>query len=230
MIFRGIQKTTLIDFPGKVAATLFVDKCNFRCGYCQNPDLVLEREENELSEKEVFEFLESRKKYLDGVCITGGEPTLHPGLKHFIGKVKALGLLVKLDTNGTNPKMLKELINEKLVDFAAMDIKNPLEKYDLAANVHVDINAVKESIELLKQGKVDYEFRTTIVPGITEREDIKKIGELLKGAKRFAVQQFMNDVPLVDKKFCHIVPYSETELKEMKKELEEFIELVELRK
>jgi len=229
MIFRGLQKTTLIDFPGKVASTLFVDKCNFRCGYCQNPSLVFEREENEISEREALDFLKERKKYLDGVCITGGEPTLHPGLKHFIGKVKNLGLLVKLDTNGTNPKMLKELIEEKLVDFVAMDIKNPLEKYDLATNVRVDISAVKESIELLKLGKVDYEFRSTIVPGITQKEDIPKIGILLRGAKKFVLQQFMNDVPLVDEKFRNVTPYPETELKEMKKELEKFIELVELR-
>jgi len=229
MIFRGIQKTTLIDYPGHVATTLFLDKCNFRCPFCHNPLLVFEKEENEISEKEVMEFLKRRKKYLDGVCITGGEPTLHAGLKFFIIQVRELGLKIKLDTNGTNPKLLKELIEENLLDYIAMDLKAPLEKYDLATNVHVDKQAVKESIDLLLEGKVDYEFRTTVVPGIIEPEDIKVMGELVKGAKKFSLQQFINSVPLVDEKFMKVNPYPVETLKEMKKELEKFVSAVELR-
>lgn len=229
MIFRGLQKTTLIDYPEHIAATLFVDKCNFRCPFCQNPSLVFEKEENEISEKEVLEFLKSRREYLEGVCITGGEPTLHGGLKFFIRQVKELGLKVKLDTNGTNPTLLRELIEEKLVDYIAMDVKASLEKYDLATNVNADIGAIRESIELLKEGRVDYEFRTTVVPTIIEMDDIEKIGELVKGAKLFVLQQFVNDVPLVDEKFRDIQPYSKETLEEMKKIMEKFVEKVEIR-
>ena len=229
MIFRGLQKTTLIDYPGHIASTFFVDKCNFRCPFCHNPLLVFEKEENEISEKEALEFLEKRKRYIEGICITGGEPTLHPGLKFFIRQVKDLGLKVKLDSNGTSPALLKELIDEKLVDYIAMDIKAPLEKYDLATNVHTDLEAIKKSIELLKEGRVAYEFRATIVPGIIKPEDIKKMGELLKGADKFAFQQFSNHGPLVDQKFEKLNPYPLETLKEMAKEMEKYVKKVELR-
>ncbi|MEM0360597.1 MAG: anaerobic ribonucleoside-triphosphate reductase activating protein [Candidatus Diapherotrites archaeon] len=229
MIFRGIQKTTLIDYPHHIATTLFVDKCNFRCGFCQNPLLVLEKEKREISEKEALEFLKNRKKYIEGVCITGGEPTVHGGLKFFATQVKELGLKVKIDTNGTNPALLRELISEKKVDYIAMDIKAPLEKYDSVANVHVDIEAVKESIAILKEGKVDYEFRTTVVPPIICLEDIEKIGIMVQGAKFFALQQFVNDVPLLDEKFQEIKPYPVEVLKGMAKMLEKYVKRTEVR-
>jgi pyruvate formate lyase activating enzyme len=229
MIFRGLQKTTLIDYPSHIASTLFVDKCNFRCGFCQNPSLVLEKETREISEKEALEFLKGRKKYLEGVCISGGEPTVHGGLKFFITQVKELGLKVKLDTNGTNPSLLRELINEKMVDYIAMDIKGPLERYDAIANVRVDLEAVKESIGLLKESKVDYEFRTTVVPTIICLEDIEKIGQMVKGARFFALQQFVNEVPLVDDKFREIQPYPVEVLRGMAKILEKYVKRVEVR-
>lgn len=229
MIFRGLQKTTLIDYPGHIAATLFVDKCNFRCPYCQNPQLVFEETGEKITEKEVLEFLKKRKKYLEGICITGGEPTLHPELNYFARRVKDLGLKVKVDTNGTNPKMLRELIEENLVDYVSMDVKAPLEKYEKAVRVHADTNAIKESIELLKESRVNYEFRLTVVPTITQMEDIEKIGKLVKGAKLFVLQQFENDVPLVDEKFQKIKPYSKKKLEEMKKVMEKFVEKVKVK-
>ncbi len=229
MIFRGLQKTTLIDYPNEVACTLFVDKCNFRCPYCQNPSLVLEEAEESISEREVLEFLRKRKNVLDAVCITGGEPTLHSGLKHFIQRVKELGYKVKLDTNGTNPGMLRELIEEKLADYIAMDIKAPIEKYDKAANVIVDKEAVQKSVELLKSSGIDYEFRTTVVPGILEKKDFEKMGKWLKGAKAFYLQQFEKDAPLLDPRFQKVRSYSSEELEEMKKIMEKYVERVEIR-
>jgi len=229
MIFHGLQKTTLIDYPGEVACTLFVDKCNFRCPYCQNPALVLEKAEEALSENEALEFLRKRKKVLDGVCVTGGEPLLYAGLKPFLQRVKGLGYKVKVDTNGTNPKMLRELIDGKLVDYVAMDIKAPIEKYDNATKVIADKNAVKESVELLKEGRVEYEFRCTVVPGIVEKEDIEEMGKWLSGAKAFYLQQFVNSVPLLDEKFQSVQPYFPADLKEMKKAMEKYIEKVEIR-
>jgi len=229
MIFRGLQKTTLIDYPGHVAATLFVDKCNFRCGFCQNPLLVFEKEENEISEKQALEFLAERKKYIEGLCITGGEPLLHPGLKFFARQVKGLGLKVKLDTNGTSPALLRELVEEKLVDYIAMDIKAAPGKYNKAANVEVDLGAVKESIALLLEGKADYEFRTTVVPTIIQKEDIPEIGEMVGGARLFALQQFVNSIPLVDEKFQEMPPYPKETLLEMAKEMEKYVDKVEVR-
>ncbi len=229
MIFRGLQKTTLIDYPGHVAATFFVDKCNFRCPYCHNPRLVFETETNEITEEEALEFLEKRKKLIDGICVTGGEPTLHPGLKFFFQKAKGIGLKIKLDSNGTNPGFLKELIEEGLVDFVAMDVKAPLEKYGKATGVKADTGAVKESIELLKKGKVDYEFRATVVPGIIELEDIPKMGKLVEGAKKFVFQQFVSGLPVVSKEFESKSPYPLETLKEMKKEMEKFVEKVKIR-
>ncbi len=229
MIFHGLQKTTLIDFPGEIACTLFVDKCNFRCPYCQNPLLVLEQAKEALSESEVLEFLRKRKKVLDGVCVTGGEPTLYAGLKPFFRRVKELGYKIKLDTNGTNPRMVRELIEEKLVDYVAMDIKAPLEKYDKATNSIVNKNAIKESIEILKEGKTGYEFRTTVVPKILEPEDFEEIGKMLKGAKAFYLQQFVNSVPLLDKEFQSIDPFPDRVLEQIKKTMQKYVEKVEIR-
>ncbi len=229
MLIRGIQKTSLIDFPGKIATTLFLDSCNFRCPYCYNIDLVLgtNKLENH-TEEEILEFLKSRKKFIDGVCLTGGEPCLHPDLKEFIAKIKNLGLLVKLDTNGTNPEVLKELIEEKLIDYIAMDIKAPLEKYEKVVKRKVDLEKIQESVNIIRNSGIDYEFRTTVVPGLFNREDALAIGKWLKGSRRYFLQQFRSEKTL-DEKFKGKEPYSIEQLKELAETAKPFFEKVEIR-
>ena len=242
MKIGGLQKLTLVDYPGKVAATVFLIGCNFRCPFCQNPELVdPEKIKNqpEISEEQFFWFLDSEQGLLDGICITGGEPTIHSDLIDFIKKIKDKGFLVKLDTNGSKPEVLSELVDEKLIDFIAMDIKTSIDvkiknqkskikNYDIATEVNVDINKIKRSVELIKNSGIDYEFRMTAVPGLVEKEDIEKIGKWLRGCKKFALQQFQNK-KVLDKEFEKIQPYSEETLKEFKKILEKYIEKVELR-
>jgi len=190
MKIGGIQKFSTVDYPGYAVASIFTIGCNMRCGYCHNPELVLpEQFVGEIPEDEILEFLDSRRGLLDGVAISGGEPTMQPDLPDFIRKVKALGFRVKLDTNGTNPEMLKYLIDEKLVDFVAMDIKGPLDKYVQIAARPVDIDAIEECIRLAKT--VDHEFRTTIVRTQLEPADFEAIGQLVDGAQRFALQYFI---------------------------------------
>ena len=190
---KGFIETSLVDWDGKVVSVVFLPGCNFRCPYCQNMDLIDHPEKfKTITEERVFKYLESHKDFIDGVCITGGEPTLHKnkGLTDFIKKIKQMGFLVKLDTNGSDPDHLKELVNDGLIDFAAMDIKAPLEGYNKATNVKVDTEAIKESIEFLLSGKIDNEFRTTVVPTITGLADIEGISKLIAGAKKYVLQQF----------------------------------------
>ena len=190
--FFGLQKTTLLDYPGKLASTLFTGGCNFCCPFCHNSDLVYLREGiKEIGSSEILDFLAGRKNILDGICISGGEPLLQEGLIPFIKEVKKLGLLVKLDTNGFLYDKLKELIDLKLVDYVAMDIKNAPKKYALTAGLkEIDLEPILKSVELLKSNVVDYEFRTTIVKEFHDETDIKEIGLWLKGAKRYYLQNF----------------------------------------
>jgi pyruvate formate lyase activating enzyme len=229
MIIKGIQKTTLIDFPGKVACTLFTGGCNFRCGFCQNPDLISFDSNNAVPEKEFFSFLESRKNWLNGVCITGGEPTLQQDLSEFCRKIKEMGFEVKLDSNGSNPLILKELIEKKLVDYIAMDIKTSSEKYSELCSVEIDLNKINQSIELIKNSGLDYEFRCTVIPEFFSDKDALKIGEWLNGSKFFALQQFRNDLPMVDPEFKNKEPFPAEKLFELKKLLEPFFEKIEIR-
>ncbi|HLD58913.1 MAG TPA: anaerobic ribonucleoside-triphosphate reductase activating protein [archaeon] len=229
LIFKGIQKTTLIDFPRQIACTLFLPNCNFKCGYCYNTALVENKDTGvSISEQQALAFLEERKRFLDGVCLTGGEPTLCRELPAFCAKVKQKGFLVKIDTNGTNPEMLKELIEKRLVDFIAMDIKAPLEKYPLFANAPVDLKKIKQSIGIIKKSGLEYEFRTTVVPALSE-EDILEIARLLKGAKKFVLQQFQNSMPLLDKNLEKQQPHSPEELKKFSEKIKGFFEKTEIR-
>ena len=190
MKIGGIQKFSTVDYPGYAVASIFTIGCNMRCGYCHNPELVLpEQFAGEIPEDEILEFLESRKGLLDGVAISGGEPTMQEDLPEFIRKVKAMGFRVKLDTNGTNPWMVAQLINEGLVDFIAMDIKGPLDKYIQIAARPVDLDAIEQCVRLIKT--VDHEFRTTIVRTQLDPEDFEAIGQLVDGAQRFALQYFI---------------------------------------
>lgn len=185
MIIGGLQKTSLLDFPEKIAAIVFTMGCNFRCGYCHNPELI----NGEAKIEEVFEFLKTRQGKLDGVVITGGEPCLQKDLPEFIKQVKELGFAVKLDTNGSFPEMLEKVLPD--LDYVAMDIKAPLEKYSQIVNVDVDTSKILKSIEILKNGGVDYEFRTTVVKSQLSFEDFEKIGQLIQGAPRYYLQKFV---------------------------------------
>ncbi|MDW8033763.1 MAG: anaerobic ribonucleoside-triphosphate reductase activating protein [Nitrososphaerota archaeon] len=227
MIIKGLQKLTLIDYPGKIACTFFTFGCNFRCPYCHNPELVVDDGTPPIPEEAIFLFLEERKSFLDGVCITGGEPTLHNDLPDFIRKLKNLGYSVKLDTNGTNPKMLKQLIEEKLVDYIAMDVKAPLEKYEAVVRVKTNIENIVESIEIVKVFR-EHEFRTTVVPELLSREDIMTIVNQLKGARRFFIQQFKPSKTL-DKKFLEKQAYFTDEIEKIVKMIKPLFEVCEVR-
>jgi len=192
MELGGLQKLTLIDYPGKIAATVFTVGCNFFCPFCHNPELVDPvkiKEQPRVSEKELFGFLAARQGLLEGVCVTGGEPTLYSDLPEFINQIKKLGYLVKLDTNGTNPAMLERLLSDKLIDYVAMDIKAPLEKYKKVVGPTVSLENIQRSVELTRLAP-DYEFRTTVLPALHARRDLLSIGRWLEGAKKYYLQQF----------------------------------------
>lgn len=194
MVFGGLQKLTLLDFPGVVACTLFTRGCNFLCPFCHNATLVNRLSESEtISDTEVLSYLKKRIGILEGVCITGGEPLLHTELKDFIKEVKALGYKVKLDTNGSKPKYLKELVSEGLIDYVAMDIKNCFEKYRQTAGVdNLDLSDIEESIDFLMEGGIPYEFRTTVANGLHTVEDIERIAKRIAGADRYFIQNFLD--------------------------------------
>lgn len=235
MEFKGFQKTSLIEYPGKIVSVVFTAGCNFKCPFCQNPELVLNPDSlPSVSSKEVVNHLISKKKWLDGLSITGGEPTIHQALSDFIGKVKEEGFLVGLETNGTNPQMLKDLIADKLIDYVALDIKAPLvwEKYKKTSGINDEdlFRKVKESVEVLLELKldIDYELRTTVVPGLIEEEDILAIARQVKGAKRYVLQQFLPRTTL-DKQYERIKPYSKEVLEKMRKRAESYVETCQVR-
>lgn len=195
MLISGLQKTTLLDFPGKVACTVFLAGCNMRCPFCHNAPLVTGRPEGGMEEKEFFAFLKKRQGILDGVCITGGEPTLRPDLPDFIEKIKALGFAVKLDTNGTHPKMLKALLPR--LDYVAMDIKASPKRYKAICGGIDHLEAVKESVRILMAGSTDYEFRTTCVHPFHDPEELGSLGRWIAGAKQYYLQSFVDSGDLV---------------------------------
>ena len=193
MIIGGFQKVSLIDYPGKISSIIFTQGCNFSCVYCHNKELINinNSTENTYKEKEIIEFLKQRTKKIDAVVITGGEPTLQKDLIPFMKQIKELGFLVKLDSNGTNPDVLKEAINSKLVDYIAMDIKAPLEKYSSITKTNVDIEKIKESINLIKNSGIQHEFRTTVLKSLLTEQDILSINSLTSGANLFTLQKYV---------------------------------------
>jgi len=231
MLFGGLQKTTLVDYSGKVAATIFTAGCNFRCPYCHNPELVLPeliKEQPKITEKEILNFLKEHQKLLEGVCITGGEPTIQPDLINFIKKVKDLGFLVKLDTNGSRPGVLNSLIEGNLIDYVAMDIKAPKQKYELFVEDKKIGENIDKSIELLKQDKVDYEFRTTLAPDILEEQDILAIADWIKFAPRYFLQRFQNS-KVLNEKFKDLQPWSEQRIKTVLKKIKPYFPQCDIR-
>jgi len=227
----GLQKTTLIDYPGRLAATVFLINCNFRCPFCYSSELVLPekiKKQPRISQKEFFSFLRERKGLLEAITVCGGEPTLNKDLSSFIKKIKKLGYLVKLDTNGSNPKMLKSLIDKKLIDYVAMDIKAPRKKYEKVIGKGVNVDDIEKSIKILKQNKVNYEFRTTVVPSIHSQKDIIEIAKWLSPAKRYYLQNFRPE-KTINPKFKKIKPYPPEFLLKIKKEISRFFEVCEIR-
>ena len=197
MVIAGLQKMTLLDYPGRVACTVFAQGCNFRCPFCHNSELLDRQGSGTISKEELISFLKKRQGLLDGVCITGGEPTLQPDLENLIQNIKALGYPVKLDTNGARPEVLKRLVGEKLIDYVAMDIKNSPEEYPATAGI-TRLDGVEESIRFLMSGTLDYEFRTTVVRELHTPESIKSMASWLMKlspehkVKRFYLQSYVN--------------------------------------
>ena len=193
MKIKGLSKLTLLDYPGKVACIVFLGGCDFRCPYCHNMDIVLDSEpEDYIDEEYFFDYLKKRKNMLEGVCVTGGEPLMDARVKDFIIKIKSLGYLVKLDTNGSYPERLKELVQEGLVDYVALDIKNSPEKYARTAKCTApQLEKVEESVRFLLEDRVDYEFRTTVAKPLHTVSDFDDIGKWIKGAKRYFIQSFV---------------------------------------
>lgn len=191
MKIYGLQKMTLLDFPGRVACTVFLGGCDFRCPFCHNYELVDGSAAPLMEEDALFAFLEKRRGLLDGVAITGGEPCLHPGLPELMRRIKAMGYAVKLDTNGAHPERLKVILDQGLADYVAMDIKNSPEKYAMTVGLEtIDLSPVRESVSLLKSCGIDYEFRTTVVDELHEVEDFESIGPWIAGAKKYFLQCF----------------------------------------
>ena len=229
MKIGGLQKISLIDYPGLISAIVFLQGCNFKCPYCHNPELVEPKLFRPcLDEKGIFEFLKMRKGKLDAVTISGGEPTLQKGLISFIKKIKKMGYAVKLDTNGSQPQVIAKLLAEKLLDFIAMDIKAPLDKYNIAVKSAVDQGKIKECINIILKSKMPYEFRTTLVKSMLTEKDILKIAGDIKGARRYVLQRFVQEKTL-EKIFLQEKTYSEEELQRIKKRLEKEIPSVIVR-
>ena len=202
MKIKGLQKLTLLDYPGRLAATVFLGGCNMRCPFCHNASLVVRPDNTEITEDELFAFLESRRGKLSGVCVTGGEPTLNRELPSFISKIRALGYSVKLDTNGTHPEMLESLIRDGLVDYVAMDIKTSIENYGRVSGIpDIDTSKIERSIDLLLSGTVPYEFRTTVVRELHTASDFEAIGRRIEGARAYFLQSFKDSGDLIEDGF-----------------------------
>ncbi len=228
MQFAGLQKLTLLDFPGLMACVLFTKGCNFRCGFCHNASLVTIPNDDILTEDEALKFLKQRRGVLEGIVITGGEPLLHSDIPQFFRKVRELGYKIKLDTNGTNPELLKFIVNEGLVDYVAMDIKSSPEEYHLAVgNCNFDLKAIEESKNFLLEGKVDYEFRTTVVRGIHSKESLIEAAKWISGAKNYYLQQFKDSGELI----CadNLSAFSKQQLEEFLEAVKPFVNMVNIR-
>lgn len=228
MKIHGFNTLSLLDYPGLVGATLFLGGCNFRCPFCQNGNLVLSPEqEPEIPTEEVLAYLKKRQGILDGVCISGGEPTLHPDLPDLIGRIKELGYLVKLDTNGTRPEVIRRLYTEELIDYVAMDIKASPSRYrDAAGCRDMDMDAIYESVSFLKSGVLDYEFRTTVMRELHDASDFESIAQWLAGCRAYYLQAYQESENVIRPVFTS---YSRQELEEFCEILRKKIPLVDIR-
>lgn len=226
----GFARTSLLDWDGKVASTIYLQGCNLLCGFCHNPDLVtVSSDLEEVPFKVIEDYIEDNKEFLDGVVITGGEPTIHKDLPVLISRFRAMGMRIKLDTNGTNPRMLEDLIHSGQLDYVAMDIKAPLnQKYEEIVRSPIDLDAVKRSISLIMDHMPDYEFRTTVVPFYLDTEDIEVIAAFIGGARKYALHQFGN-VNTLDERLAVMKPYPEEKLHTMAEIARKYVKKVVLR-
>jgi pyruvate formate lyase activating enzyme len=231
MKILGIQKQSLIEYPGRISAVVFLGGCNLRCQYCYVPHLVLPEEiekQKEIPQKEIFSFLKERRNFLEAVAITGGEPTINKDLPNFIKKIKKLGYLVELETNGTNPEMLKSLIEEKLIDYVATDVKHRLDNFEKYKEItgwvltREMFENIKKSVKILLSGKVDYELRTTIMKEFHKKEDILEICKEIQGAKVYYLQNYQKNHTVSGKIFT---PFEEKEIEEIVKEGQKFVNI-----
>ncbi len=238
MKIGGLQKLTLIDYPSTVACTVFLVGCNFRCPWCYAPQLVLPekiKEINEIKEDDFFTFLEKRKGKLEGVVVCGGEPTISNEIFGFIENIVKKGFLVKLDTNGSYPEVIKKLVKNNLINYVAMDIKASLKegfggerKYDVAAGVSVNVDKIKESIDFILSGTVDYEFRTTVVSGIHNSKDIEEIAREIKGAEKYFLQNFYPQ-DIIGENYYSFGSFSKKEMEEFKSIAQKFVKHCQIR-
>lgn len=229
MRIGDIQRFSLIDYPGNICAIIFTQGCNFRCPYCHNPELVEPSLYGKpVAERDVLAFLERRRGKLDAINITGGEPLLQRGLIPFIKKVRSLGYLVKVDTNGSLPEVLKRLIDKRLLDYIAMDIKAPLEKYGKVINVSIDPEDIAKSVRMIVSSGIDYEFRTTLADTLLTKKDLEKIGALIGKCKRYVLQRFVPSKTL-DPTFMNRKSWTDEDLHDIKKRLERSVSSVIIR-
>lgn len=227
MKIEALQKLTLLDYPGKMAATVFTYGCNLRCPFCHNALLVTEESAGGIDTEEVLSFLSKRKGMLEGVCVTGGEPLLQPDIEDFLKAIKDMGFMVKLDTNGTFPKKLKDIVRKGLVDYVAMDIKNCRDKYALTSGkTCMDLTAIDESIKFLLSGEIEAEFRTTVVKNFHTEEDLLKITHWISGCDRYFLQQFVDSGNLIN---TSLEGYSDTELTAIYKQVKRQLPVTKLR-
>jgi len=254
MIIGGLQKFSLLDYPEKISAIVFTQGCNFRCQFCYNPMLVWpispsvanamagkvgkskyaqateqQKDHPKINEDDLFVFLDSRAGKLDAIVITGGEPCLQKDLPKFMKKIKKLGFLVKLDTNGSYPKILAKLIKEKLVDYIAMDLKAPADKYKEVTGKLISFNKIKQSVKIIRQSGLPYEFRTTVVPGLLNKDNILEMGKIIKGARAWYLQNFKSNMELVGRDLEKRVPYNARQMQEMAEVGEKFVKKCEVR-
>ena len=230
MKIAGVQKTTLIDYPDQIASIIFTQGCNFSCPYCHNSNLIplKNKDSSYYSVENILDFLNSQKEFIDGVVITGGEPTLQQGLKEFIEKIKAKGLKVKLDTNGSTPKLIKELIDKKLVDYIAMDVKSSFASNREIIGKDGFETVITDSIKLIKNSTINYEFRTTVVPTLHDKKEIEEIAKLVEGANCHYLQNFKAKNTL-DSKLMDINGFPPAKLEEFKEILLDYVEKVYIR-
>ncbi len=228
MVFHGFQKMTMLDFPGNVACTVFTPGCNFRCPFCHNSLLVTRMNENEIyTEEDILSYLKKRQGVIDGICISGGEPLMHDDIFEFVSKVKELGFLVKIDTNGSYPDKLEKLIDSGNIDYVAMDIKNCPDKYaETVAVPGFDFEPVRKSVQLLLEGKINYEFRTTVVKEFHTPQDMVMIGELIKGADRYFLQHFIESEGNIQQ---GLTPFCKEEMEKLRQTVSEYVKNAELR-
>ncbi|MEA3449759.1 MAG: anaerobic ribonucleoside-triphosphate reductase activating protein [Patescibacteria group bacterium] len=247
MIIGGLQKFSLLDYPEYLSAIIFTQGCNFRCQFCYNPMFVWpekaktgkitaksnntqdQKGHSPVSEDDLFAFLKTRTGKLDALVITGGEPTLHADLPDFIVKIKKLGFKIKLDTNGTNPEMVSRLIEERLIDYIAMDIKATDSKHEATVGVKVDLNNIKKSIKIIMKSSLPYEFRTTVVPELFAIEDVAEIGQSIKGASKWYLQKFQAESDLVNPDFEKQKSFTSEEMKAMRDKGRKYVDVCEVR-